>query len=118
MVRVTNAVASRKRRKRLRKQAKGYWGDRKNHLRVTKDAVLRALVYNYQHRKHKKRNFRRLWITRISAAAKINGMSYSKLIHGLKLAKCDLNRKMLADMAIRDPGSFAAVAGKAKEALA
>ncbi len=118
MVRATNAVASHRRKKRLLKQAKGFVGDRKNHLRLTKDAVLRALAYNYRHRKEKKREFRSLWIVRIGAAAKINGMSYSKLICGLKKAKCELDRKVLADMAICDPHSFAAVAGRAKQALA
>lgn len=118
MVRVTNAVASHRRRKRLFKRAKGFWGDRKNHLRLAKDAVQRALAYNYTHRKQKKRDFRRLWITRIGAAAKINGISYSKFIQGLKRARCELDRKILADMAVRDPLSFTAVASRAKEALA
>jgi large subunit ribosomal protein L20 len=118
MVRVTNSVASHRRRKRLFKRAKGFVGDRKNHLRLTSDAVMRALAYNYRHRKLRKREFRRLWITRIGAAAKINGISYSKFINGLCKAGCELNRKMLADMAIRDPFSFAAVASRAKEALA
>lgn len=99
------------------KRAKGFVGDRKNHLRLTKDAVLRALAYNYRHRKEKKREFRSLWIVRIGAAAKINGISYSKFIYGLKKAKCELDRKLLAEMAIHDPSSFAAVAGLAKEAL-
>ncbi len=117
MVRVTNAVASHRRKKRLFKRAKGFVGDRKNHLRLTSDAVLRALAYNYRHRKQKKREFRRLWIVRIGAAAKINGISYSKFIHGLKVARCDLDRKILADMAIRDPNSFAAVVSHVKEAL-
>ncbi|CDZ81156.1 50S ribosomal protein L20 [Candidatus Rubidus massiliensis] len=117
MVRVTNAVASHRRKKRLFKLAKGFVGDRKNHIRLTSDAVLRALAYNYRHRKLKKREFRRLWITRISAAAKIHGISYSKFIFGLKQARCDLDRKILADMAIRDPNSFAAIAIRAKEAL-
>lgn len=117
MVRVTNAVAANRRRKRILKRAKGFWGDRKNHLRITKEAVMRAMAYNYAHRKLRKRDFRKLWITRISVAAKINGVSYSKLIHGLKKAGCDLNRKILADMAIRDPEAFAVVASKAKAAL-
>ncbi len=117
MVRVTNAVASHRRKKRLFKLAKGFVGDRKNHLRLTSDAVLRALAYNYRHRKQKKREFRRLWIVRIGAAAKINGISYSKFIHGLKVARCDLDRKILADMAIRDPNGFAAVVSHVKEAL-
>ena len=118
MVRATNAVASHRRKKRLLKQAKGFVGDRKNHLRLTSDAVLRAMAYNYRHRKERKREFRSLWIVRIGAAAKINGISYSKFICGLIKAKCELDRKVLAEMAIRDPQSFAAVAGIAKEALA
>lgn len=118
MVRVTNAVAAHRRKKRILKQAKGFWGDRKNHLRITKEAVMRALAYSWTHRKQKKRNFRSLWITRLSAAAKIHGVSYSKFIHGLKLAKCELDRKVLADMAIRDPEGFAKVVDMSKKALA
>lgn len=118
MVRVTNAVASRRRKKRLFRQAKGFYGDRKNHLRLTSEAVMRAMAYNYRHRKHNKRNFRRLWITRIGVAAKLNGMSYNRLIQGLKKAKCELNRKMLADLAVRDPLGFSAVCDLAKGALA
>lgn len=117
MVRITNAVASHRRKKRLYKRAKGFVGDRKNHLRLTSDAVLRALAYNYRHRKLKKREFRSLWIMRIGAAG-IHGISYSKFIYGLKKARCELDRKILADMAIQDPLGFAAVAGRAKEALA
>lgn len=118
MVRVTNAVASHRRKKRLYKRAKGFVGDRKNHLRLTSGAVLKALAYNYRHRKLKKREFRNLWIMRISAAAKMNGISYSKFIYGLKKAKCELDRKILSDMAIEDPQGFSAVVGFAKEALA
>lgn len=117
MVRATNAVASHRRKKRMLKKAKGFFGDRKNHLRMTSDAVMRAMAYNYRHRKQKKRDFRRLWITRIGAAAKIHGISYSKFINGLKKARCELDRKILADMAIRDPHGFAAVVGQAKGAL-
>ncbi len=117
MTRATNAVARHRRKKRLFKAAKGFTGDRKNHLRLTKGAVMKAMAYNYEHRKHNKRNFRALWITRIGIASKINGISYSKFMDGLRKAGCQLNRKMLADMAIRDPSSFAAVAGRAKEAL-
>lgn len=118
MVRVTNAVAANRKRKRLLKLAKGFVGDRKNHLRLSADAVMSALAFNYRHRKLKKRDFRRLWTTRIGVGAKINGLSYSKLISGLKKAGCTLNRKMLSDMAIRDPSSFAMVASQAKSALA
>lgn len=117
MVRATNAVYSRRRKKRMLKQAKGFVGDRKNHLRMTTEAVMRAMAYNYRHRKEKKRNFRRLWISRISIAAKMNGISYSKLISGLIKAKCELNRKVLADLAIRDPIAFAAIANQAKQSL-
>lgn len=118
MTRVRNAVAALKRRKRLFKKAKGFVGDRKNHLRLTKDAVMSALAFNYRHRKERKRNFRKLWIMRLAVASKINGISYSKLISGLNRAGCSLNRKMLSDMAIRDPQSFAQVVGTAKQALA
>ncbi|NGX39029.1 MAG: 50S ribosomal protein L20 [Chlamydiae bacterium] len=118
MTRTTNAVARHRRRKRLMKLAKGFVGDRKNHIRLTKDAVMKALAFSTEHRKLRKRNFRRLWIIRIGVAAKINGISYSKMIEGLIKSKCSLNRKMLSEMAIRDPESFSAVANQAKKALA
>jgi large subunit ribosomal protein L20 len=118
MTRVTNAVASHRRKKRILKLAKGFVGDRKNHLRMTQEAVMRAMAYNYRHRKLKKRDFRSLWITRIGIAAKINGISYSKFIAGLKKAKCDLDRKILAELALTDPSGFAAIASHAKAALA
>ena len=118
MVRVTNRVAAKRSRKRMFKQAKGFVGDRKNHLRLTADAVLSALAFNYRHRKQRKRDFRRLWTARIGVGAKINGLFYSKFINGLKRAGCLLNRKMLSDMAISDPNGFALVAGAAKQALA
>lgn len=117
MVRVTNAVASHRRKKRLFKLAKGFVGDRKNHLRLTSGAVMKAMAYNYAHRKQKKRDFRSLWIMRLNAAARINGISYSKFIYGLKKARCELDRKVLADMAVRDPKGFAAVVNCAKTAL-
>jgi len=118
MVRATNAAASRRRKKRIYRQAKGYYGDRKNHLRRTSDAVMRALAFNYRHRKHNKRNFRSLWVTRIGIAAKMRGISYSKFIDGLKKAGCQLDRKVLADMAVADPQGFDAVVETAKTALA
>jgi len=118
MVRVTNAPAANRSRKRLMKQAKGFVGDRKNHVRLTKNAVMSAMAFNYKHRKQKKRDFRSLWIMRMSVGAKVNGLSYSKLISGLQKAGCALNRKVLADMAMRDPSSFAVVAQTAKQALA
>ena len=117
MARVTSAVSSKKRRKRILKLAKGFYGDRKNHIRLTKDAVMKALAYNYIHRKDKKANFRKLWIIRINVAARINGVSYSKLINGLKKAKCFINRKVLADLAINDPKAFSEIVHQAKKAL-
>ncbi len=117
MTRVTNRVAAHRRKKRLFRLAKGFVGDRKNHLRLTKDAVMKALAYNYIHRKKRKSDFRKIWIIRIGIAAKMNGISYSRLINGLTKAGCEINRKMLSEMAIRDPKGFTAIASKAKEAL-
>lgn len=117
MVRATNSVARHRRKKRIFKQAKGFWGDRKNHLRLSTEAVINALASNYRHRKQKKRDFRGLWITRLGIAAKIHGISYSKLIFGLKKAGCEINRKMLSDMAISDPQGFGTVVSEAKKAL-
>lgn len=118
MVRITNAVASKQRKKKLLKRCKGYYGDRKNHLKLSKVALMSALAFNYHHRKLRKRDFRNLWIMRIGVAAKMNGMSYSKLINGLQKAGCSLNRKVLADLAISDPAAFTAVVGTAKQAFA
>ena len=118
MVRVTCAVASRRRRKRLLKRAKGFHGDRKNHLRQTASAVMKALAFNYRDRKKRKSTFRRLWIVRIGVAAKLNGLSYSRLIDGLSKSDCGIDRKMLADLAVHDMDAFAAVANQAKAALA
>ena len=118
MVRSTNAVASRKRRKKILKRAKGFVGDRKNHIRLAKDAVMKAMMFSTIHRKRRKSDFRRLWITRIGIASKINGLSYSKFINGLLRANCQINRKMLADIAVNDPDSFTSIAEKAKKALA
>ncbi|MES2272832.1 MAG: 50S ribosomal protein L20 [Chlamydiota bacterium] len=117
MVRVTNAVAARRRTKKLLKRCKGFYGDRKNHLKLSKDALMSALAFNYKHRKLRKRDFRSLWIMRIGVAAKINGLSYSRLINGLDRIGCEINRKMLAHLAIRDPGTFTAIAGSAKKGL-
>lgn len=118
MVRATNAVQARRRTKKLLKRCRGFYGDRKNHLKLSKDALMSAMAFNYKHRKLRKRDFRSLWITRIGVGAKINGMSYSKLMNGLKKANCDLNRKVLADLAISDPAAFAALAATAKKGLA
>lgn len=117
MVRITNSVAARRRTKKLLKRCKGFYGDRKNHLKLSKDALMSALAFNYKHRKLRKRDFRSLWITRIGVAAKLNGLSYSRLIDGLKRVGCEINRKILADLAIRDPGAFTALAGSAKQGL-
>jgi large subunit ribosomal protein L20 len=117
MVRITNAVASRQRTKKLLKRCKGFYGDRKNHLKLSKDALMSALSFNYLHRKQRKRDFRRLWTVRVGVAAKINGMSYSRLICGLKRIGCNMNRKVLADLAVRDPEAFKIVTDKAKQGL-
>ena len=118
MVRITNSVAARRRTKKLLKRCKGFYGDRKNHIKLSKDALMSALAFNYTHRKLRKRDFRSLWITRIGVGAKINGLSYSKLINGLKKMGCEINRKWLADLAIRDATTFGAIAGAAKQKLA
>ena len=117
MTRVTNAVASRKRTKRVLKLCKGFYGDRKNHLKQSKCALMQAQKFNYIHRKDKKADFRSLWIVRIGSAAKMHGISYSKLIHGLKLAGCTMNRKMMADLALSDKPAFEVLVTTAKAAL-
>jgi large subunit ribosomal protein L20 len=117
MVRVTNSVASHRRKKRIFKRAKGFWGDRKNHLRQSMDCVMRAMASNYIHRKQRKSEFRGLWISRLGVASKACGISYSKLISGLAKAGSKLNRKMLSEMAISDPAGFVVVCETAKSAL-
>src|SRR5277367_5059176 len=116
-MRTTNSVAARRRTKKLFKQCKGFYGDRKNHIKLSKDALMSALAFNYKHRKLRKRDFKSLWIMRIGVAAKINGISYSKMINGLKKMGCEINRKILADLAIVDPGTFSAIVGTAKQGL-
>ena len=106
MPRSVNSVASRARRKKVMKQAKGYFGRRKNVWTVAKNAVEKAMLYAYRDRRNKKRNFRALWITRINAASKLNGLSYSKLIHNFKKSNIDLNRKVLSQIAILDNQTF------------
>ncbi|PWN07531.1 50S ribosomal protein L20 [Rhodohalobacter mucosus] len=113
MPRSTNLVASRRRRRKILNQAKGYWGRRKNVYTVAKNAVEKGLQYQYRDRKARKRNFRRLWITRINAAARLNGTTYAKLIHGMKTNDMQINRKMLADIAVRDPETFSALVKEA-----
>ena len=115
MSRVTNSVASRRRRKKVLKLARGYRGGRSKMYRTADDTVNRGLAYAYRDRRQKKRTFRALWIARINAAARINGLSYSRLIHGLNQAGIDINRKVLADLAVTDAEAFAAVATQAKQ---
>jgi large subunit ribosomal protein L20 len=115
MPRSVNAVAARKRRKKILKLAKGYFGARSKVHTVAKNAVEKGLVYAYTHRKNKKRAFRRLWIARINAGARMYGTSYSRLIHGLSEAGSVLNRKVLADLAMNHPETFKAVVNSAKK---
>ena len=117
MARVKGALMTRKRRKSVLKAAKGYWGAKSKHFKMAKQAVLKSGNYAFAGRKQKKRDFRKLWITRISAQAKVCGMNYSTLMHGLKLAGIDLNRKMLAEIAVHDKEAFAVICEKAKAAL-
>lgn len=114
MPRSVNAVASRRRKKKVLKQAKGYFGRRKNVYTVAKNAVEKGLQYAYRDRKQKKRNFRALWIARINAAVRAEGMSYSQFIHKLGEANIELNRKVLADLAMNHPEAFKAVVDKVK----
>ena len=118
MPRVKSGVTAHARHKKILKLAKGYRGARSKQYRVAKQSVMRALTSSYAGRKQRKRQFRQLWIARINAAARMNGLSYSKLMHGLKVAGVDMNRKMLAEMAVNDAAGFAAVAEVAKKALA
>ena len=117
MARVKGAMMTRKRRKSVLKAAKGYWGAKSKHFKMAKQAVMKSGNYAFAGRKQKKREFRQLWIARISAQAKVNGMNYSTMMHGLKKAGIVLNRKMLAEIAISDKNTFAALCEKAKAAL-
>ena len=117
MARVKGAMMTRKRRKSMLKAAKGYWGAKSKHFKMAKQAVMKSGNYAFAGRKMKKREFRSLWITRISAQAKVNGMNYSQLMHGLQAAGVDLNRKMLAEIAVSDKEAFAALVETAKAAL-
>jgi large subunit ribosomal protein L20 len=115
MARVKGAMMTRKRRNKIMKLAKGYWGDKSKHFRIANEAVMKSLSYAYTGRRLKKRDFRRLWITRISAACKLNGMNYSTFMHGLKLAGIEINRKMLAELAVNDAAAFAQLANMVKK---
>ena len=117
MARIKGALNTRKRHKRILKLAKGYRGGKSKLFRTAKQAVMKSLSYAYVGRKQKKRDFRRLWITRISAQAKVNGMNYSTFMNGLKKAGIDMNRKMLAEIAVSDKEAFAALVEKAKASL-
>ena len=118
MARVKGAMMTRKRRNKMLKLAKGYWGAKSKHFKMANEQVMKSLTYAYVGRKQKKRNFRQLWITRISAACKLNGMNYSTFMHGLKLAGVEINRKMLSEMAINDAVAFTALCDMAKAKLA
>ena len=117
MARIKGAMMTRKRRNKMLKAAKGYWGAKSKHFKMAKQAVLKSGNYAFAGRKMKKRDFRRLWIARISAQAKVNGMNYSSFMHGLKMAGIELNRKMLAEIAVSDKEAFAELVNKAKAAL-
>lgn|SRR5690606_35200760 len=115
MVRVKGGFVTRRRRKRVLKLAKGYYGAKHRLFKKANEQLLKSFTYAYRDRRQRKRNFRNLWIVRINAAARLNGLSYSKLMHGLKLAGVEINRKMLADLAINDADAFAKLVGIAKE---
>ena len=117
MARVKGAMMTRKRRNKILRLAKGYWGSKSKHFKMANQAVMKSLTYAYIGRKLKKRDYRKLWISRISAACKQNGMNYSTFMNGLKKAGVELNRKMLSEMAINDPKSFEALVATAKAAL-
>ncbi|WOO35195.1 MULTISPECIES: 50S ribosomal protein L20 [Clostridia] len=118
MARIKGGLNAKKRHKRVLKLAKGYRGARSKQYRVAKQSVMRALTSSFAGRKQRKRQFRQLWIVRINAAARLNGISYSKLMHGLKVAGVEVNRKMLSDMAINDPAGFTALTDLAKSKIA
>ena len=118
MARIKGGLNAKKRHNRVLKLAKGYRGARSKQYRIAKQSVMRALTSSYAGRKERKRQFRQLWIARINAAARLNGLSYSKMMHGLKLAGVEINRKILADMAVNDAAGFATLAETAKSKLA
>ena len=117
MPRVKRSVHAQKKRRKVLEQAKGYWGFNNSHYRYAKEQVEHSLAYAYRDRKNKKRTFRRLWIIRINAAARENGLSYNQLMAGLRKAEIPLDRKVLADLAVSDPAAFGAIAAQAKSAL-
>ena len=117
MARVKGAMMTRKRRKKVLKLAKGYWGAKSKHFKMANEQVMKSLSYAYTGRKLKKRDFRQLWIARISAGCKMNGMNYSTFMHGLKLAGVEINRKMLAELAVNDKAAFAQLTELAKSKI-
>ena len=117
MARVKGAMMTRKRRNKILKMAKGYWGSKSKHFKMANQAVMKSLTYAYTGRRLKKRDFRQLWITRINAACKLNGMNYSTFMNGLKKAGINLKRKMLSELAINDAAAFTALVEQAKAAL-
>lgn len=118
MPRVKSTPVTKRRRKKVLKLAKGYYGSKHTLYKVANQQVMKSFMYAYRDRRNKKRDFRRLWITRINAAARMNGLSYSRLMHGLKLAEIEVNRKMLADLAVTDTQAFTQLADAAKKAIA
>ncbi len=116
MARIKGAMMTRKRRNKVLKMAKGYWGAKSKHFKMANQAVMKSLTYAYTGRRLKKRDFRRLWITRISAACKLNGINYSNFVHGLKTAGVALDRKMLAELAVNNPAAFTQLVEMAKKA--
>lgn len=116
-MRIKRAVNAVKKRRKIMRRAKGYFGSKSRSYRIARQAVMKSMQYAYVGRKFKKRDFRQMWIARINAAARMNDISYSKLMHGLKVAGIDLNRKVLADLAINDPQAFADLCAKAKAAI-
>ena len=116
MARVKGAMMTRKRRNKILKMAKGYWGAKSKHFKMANEQVMKSLTYAYVGRRLKKRDFRQLWITRISAACKMNGMNYSTFMHGLKVTGIEINRKMLSEMAISNPAAFTQLIEIAKKA--
>ena len=117
MARVKRSVGARKKRRKVLDQASGYWGTKHSSYKRAKEQVQRSLRYAYRDRRARKRDFRRLWITRINAAARLNGLTYGELIHGLDVAGVELNRKMLADLAVHEPEAFAGLCRRAREAV-
>lgn len=116
-MRIKRAVNAVKKRRKIMRRAKGYFGSKSRSYRIARQAVMKSMQYAYVGRKLKKRDFRQMWIARINAAARMNDLSYSKLMHGLKVAGIDLNRKVLADLAVNDPAAFADLCAKAKAAI-